>query len=126
MIPKREKQIEAKEQKERKEFIGTVDEILNQLKPLLSGRKANDNLRFINAVFWMLRTRAPWRDLPASHGEWKNTHRRFSQWRDKGIWEKLLTQLLGEHEMEWLIIDASYVKAHMHTSRAKGGNQGIG
>ncbi len=43
---------------------------------------------------------APWRDLPASYGGWKNTHRRFCRWRDKGIWEKLMEQLIGEHELE--------------------------
>ena len=43
------------------------------------------------AVFWILRTGAPWRDLPPDYGDWKNTHRRFCRWRDKGIGEKLLT-----------------------------------
>ena len=50
------------------------------------GRLAHDNRRFINAVFWILRTGAPWRDLPPSYGDWKNTHRRFCRWRDKGVW----------------------------------------
>jgi len=35
------------------------------------GRRAEDNRRFINAVFWILRTGTPWRDLPASYGGWK-------------------------------------------------------
>ena len=42
------------------------------------GRPAFDNRRFINAVFWILRTGAPWRDLPADLGDWKNTQRRFA------------------------------------------------
>ena len=41
------------------------------------GGIAKDNRQFINAVFWILRTGAPWRDLPAAYGDWKNTHRRF-------------------------------------------------
>ena len=50
------------------------DEFWQKLEPLLPGRKgswggkAQDNRRFINAVFWILRTGAPWRDLPASYG----------------------------------------------------------
>ena len=38
-----------------------------------TGRPAQDNRRFINAVFWILRTGAPWRDLPPDYGDWKNT-----------------------------------------------------
>ena len=37
-----------------------------------TGRLAQDNRRFINAVFWILRTGAPWRDLPPDYGDWKN------------------------------------------------------
>ncbi len=52
------------------------DEFWIKLEPLLPGRegswggRAQDNRRFINAVFWILRTGAPWRDLPASYGGW--------------------------------------------------------
>jgi transposase len=46
-----------------------------------SGRTAADNRRFLNAVFWIHRTGAPWRDLPPDYGDWKNTHRRFTRWR---------------------------------------------
>ena len=99
------------------------------LEPHLPGRegswggKARDNRQFINAVFWILRTGAPWRDLPPDYGDWKNTHRRFCRWRDKGIWEKLLEQLVVEPDFEWLMIDASHIKVHPHAAGAKGGNQ---
>ncbi len=39
------------------------------------GRKAHDNRTFINAVLWILRTGAPWRDMPPDYGDWENTHR---------------------------------------------------
>jgi transposase len=87
------------------------------------GREAKDNRLFINAVFWILRTGAPWRDLPPDYGDWKNTHRRFSRWRDKCIWEKLLEQIVNEPDFEWLMIDASHIKVHPHAAGAVGGNQ---
>lgn len=105
------------------------DHVWGLLEPWLPGREgswggvAHDNRRFINAVFWILRTGAPWRDLPPDYGDWKNTHRRFCRWRDKGIWERLLEQLVDEPDFEWLMIDASHVKVHPHAAGAKGGNQ---
>ena len=108
------------------------DKLWFQLEPLLLGRqgswggRAKDNRTFINAVFWILRTGAPWRDLPPSYGDWKNTHRRFCRWRDKGVWENILETLINEPDFEWLMIDASFVKAHAHASGAVGGNQEIG
>ncbi len=90
------------------------------------GGKAKDNRGFINAVFWILRTGAPWRDLPADYGDWKNTHRRFCRWRDKGVWESLLEKLIDKPDFEWLMIDATHSKVHPQAAGAKGGNQEMG
>ena len=91
----------------------------------LVGRPANDNRLFINAVFWILRTGAPWRDLPPDYGDWKNTHRRFCRWRDRGVWEHLLEVVIVEPDFEWLMIDTSHCKVHPHAAGAVGGNQGM-
>ena len=90
------------------------------------GRAAQDNRRFINAVIWILRTGAPWRDLPPEYGDWKNTNRRFCRWRDKGIWKKLFNLFVQDPDFEWLMIDASYIKVHPHAAGAIGGNQDMG
>lgn len=90
------------------------------------GRPAYDNRTFINAVLWIFRTGAPWRDLPPDYGDWKNTHRRFCRWRDRGIWEKLLEQTIADSDFEWLMIDATHIKVHPHGTGAKGGNQDMG
>ena len=90
------------------------------------GGNAKDTRRFINSVFWILRTGAPWRDLPPSYGKWSNANRRFCRWRDKGVWEAIFEAVLGEDECSWLLIDASFVKAHKDAHGAAGGSQGIG
>ena len=101
------------------------------LEPHLPGRagawggKARDNRQFINAVLWILRTGAPWRDLPPDYGSWSNTHRRFIRWRDKGIWESLLTKIMQDTDFEWLMIDATHCKVHPHAAGAAGGNQAM-
>lgn len=59
------------------------DSIWEILKPLLLGQEgqwggiAEDNRRFINSVFWSLRTGAPWRDLPPACGKWNSGYQRF-------------------------------------------------
>ena len=54
------------------------------------GGNARDTRQFINGVFWILRSGAPWRDLLETYGNWKNVHRRFCRWRDREIWERIL------------------------------------
>ena len=98
------------------------------LEPMLPGQRgqwggiAEDNRRFINGVFWILRTGAPWRDLPPEYGSWNNVNRRFCRWRDKGVWERILEALIDDPDYEWLMIDASHIKVHPHASGAVGGS----
>lgn len=105
------------------------DRLWEKIEPYLPGgrgsvgRPANDNRLYINGVFWILRTGAPWRDLPEDYGHWKNIHRRFCRWRDKRVWEKLLEIVTEDIDYEWLMIDASHIKVHPHGAGAKGGNQ---
>lgn len=105
------------------------DELWGRLEPLLPGRQgiwggvAKNNRQFVNGVFWILRTGAPWRDLPPCYGDWKNTQRRFCRWRDKGVWESLLEKLFTKPDFEWLMIDGSHIKVHPDASGARGGNQ---
>ena len=105
------------------------NEIWALLEPHLPGQAgqwggiAKDNRRFINAVFWILRTGAPWRDLPPSYGNWNSVAKRFRRWVKESIWEKVLEALIDEPDYEWLMIDASHIKVHPHAAGAKGGNQ---
>ena len=85
------------------------DEAWALIEPHLPGQRgqwggiAKDNRLFINAVFWILRTGAPWRDLPPEYGKWGTVHQRFIRWRDKRIWERLLEKLIDEPDFEWLM-----------------------
>ena len=103
-----------------------TEDVWERLKPHLDGgegkrgRPAQDNRRFIDAVCWILCTGAPWRDLPPDYEDWKNTHRRFCRWRDRGEWAGLLEAVIDDPDFEWLMIDASYIKAHPHSAGARG------
>jgi transposase len=111
---------------QRHDISGHVGKFWSPCFPGAWGGNARNNRQFVNAVFWMLRTGAPWINLPPSYGDWKNTHRRFCRWRDKNVWEKILEALMNEPDYEWLMIDATHIKAHQHAAGARGGNQAIG
>ncbi len=86
-----------------------------------SGRHGDDNRRFIEAVLWINRTGAPWRDLPDEFGNWNSQFQRFRRWGVKGVWERIFNELRGCPDYEYLIIDATIVRAHQHAAGAKKG-----
>ncbi len=85
------------------------------------GRHGEDNRLFVDAVLWLARAGAPWRDLPAEFGNWNSVFQRFRRWAKKGVWQRIFTVLIEDPDFEYLIIDSTIVRAHQHAAGAKGG-----
>src|SRR5215468_4885905 len=97
---------------------------ISQYLPPERGRKARpaiDNRLMVNAVLWILRTGAPWRDLPEHYPAWKSVHSRFSRWSTQGIWRNVVLELSKDADMEGCFIDGSIVRAHQDAHGAKKG-----
>ena len=100
------------------------DDQWERIKDLLPGKPgdvgvtARDNRRFVEAVLYRYRTGIPWRDLPERFGDWKNTHKRFSRWANKGVWQRLFEHLTAEPDNEYAMIDSTIVRAHQHSAGA--------
>lgn len=86
------------------------------------GRAGADNRKFIEAVMWIGRTGAPWRDLPAEYGKWATVHKRFVRWAKAGVWQMIFNTFSTDPDNEWLMIDSTIVRAHQHAAGAKGGS----
>ena len=82
-----------------------TDEVWEGLRPhLVNGegkrsRPAHDTRRSIDAVCWILRTGAPWRDLSPDYGDWKTTHGRLCRWRDRGVWDRMLEAVMDHPDL---------------------------
>lgn len=85
------------------------------------GRSAADNRLFLEAVLWMARVGAPWRDLPTQFGHWNSTFRRFRRWAQKGVFERLFALLSDDPDFEYAMVDGTIVRVHQHAMGAKGG-----
>jgi transposase len=85
------------------------------------GSTGHDNRMFMEGVLWIVRTAAPWRDLPEVFGNWNSAFRRFSRWSAKGIWYRIFTAIADDPDFEYLILDSTIVRAHQHAAGAKKG-----
>ncbi len=71
------------------------------------------------AMLWILRTGAPWRDLPPAYGPWQSVYTRFSRWSRKGVLKQLFDKLAEEHDDEGYMVDGTIVRAHQDASGAQ-------
>ena len=72
-----------------------IEPLLPAQKPR-TGRPGKDHRTIINGILWILRTGAPWRDLPERYGPWPTVASRFYRWRDRGLWQQLVEVLREE------------------------------
>ncbi|WP_408606329.1 IS5 family transposase, partial [Aquidulcibacter paucihalophilus] len=89
-----------------------------------SGRPPKDHRLTLDAIFWIARTGAPWRDLDASFPKWTRVYRQFRRWTLAGVWDVILEALneSGEGQASVQMIDSTIVRAHQHSAGAKKGD----
>ena len=86
------------------------------IKPMLPNKprgvqRVNDR-HVLNGIFWVLRSGAPWRDLPETYGPYTTCYNRFVRWRQAGVWGKIMSALAGAHDAAVQMIDTSIVRVH--------------
>jgi transposase len=81
----------------------------------------------MDALVWILRTGAPWRDLPDWFGPWQTAYTRFRQWRDAGVLERIVATLqlrvadAGKIDWELWCVDGTSVRAARCAAGARKG-----
>ena len=61
--------------------------------PNRMGRPPRDRRTILDGILWILRTGAPWRDLPADFGPWQTVWDLFNRWNQDGALAKILNRL---------------------------------
>jgi transposase len=77
------------------------------------GRPPSDRRQIMDGILWILRTGAPWRDLPKVFGPWGTVWDLFDTWNADGTLNAILNRLRGEVEIdqELWCIDGTIVRA---------------
>ena len=90
------------------------------IKPMLPNKprgvpRVNDR-RVLNGIFWVLRSGAPWRDLPQEFGPYTTCYNRFVRWRRARVWSRIMDALAAPHDAAVQMIDTSIVRVHQHAA----------
>jgi transposase len=84
--------------------------------------RVNDR-RVLNGIFWVLRSGAPWRDLPETFGPYTTCYNRFVRWGRAGVWDQIMDALAATHDAAVQMIDTSVVRVHQHGACIAGNSE---
>jgi transposase len=98
--------------------------VIERLVPkAATGRRLAAPRTMVNGMFWVLRSGAPWRDLPERFGPWQTVYHHFNSWSRQGVFGRILEALQirldAEGQIDWDLwcVDGTMVRA----SRAAAG-----
>jgi transposase len=78
---------------------------------------------------WILRTGAPWPDLPERYGPVGTVSSGYYRWRQDGVWNRIFAELHAQAEadgtLDWTLhfVDSTVIRAHQHAAGAQKGTQ---
>jgi transposase len=94
----------------------------------VGGRPPKEDRPIVTAIWYVLRTGCPWRDVPVEFGPWSSVYTRWRRWCEDGLWARMLALLTRNATGELRHIDCSHIKLHQHGANPPGGQaaQAIG
>jgi transposase len=78
----------------------------------------------INGILWILRTGAPWEDVPLRYGKRSTASTRYDRWIEQGIWDRIYDAVKAQADargaLDWDVhhVDATVIRAHQHAAGA--------
>ena len=74
---------------------------MTTIRPMLPNKPRGvpqDDRRVLNGIFWVLRSGAPWRDVPNEFSSYTTCSNRFVRWRRAGVWARIMKALAAAHD----------------------------
>jgi transposase len=95
--------------------------------PKATGRKRRDPRQMLDAIFWILCSGAPWRDLPERYGPWQSAYHWYRIWTNDGTFDCILERLQvrlnaqGLLDLDTWFVDSTTIRASRAAAGAKKG-----
>lgn len=102
-----------------------TDQQWERISPLMPGGckgkrgPRSNNRRFMDAMLWMARSGARWRDLPERLGDYRTVKRRYYDWVERGVLDEIFKTLSVDIDLKWISVDATVIRAHQHAAGAR-------
>src|SRR3984957_9674286 len=96
---------------------GVVEQDTESKNPERGGRPPQDARAVLNGILWVLRTGAPWADLPRRYPPYQTCHDRFQKWEREGVLDRVLAALAedlrqrGKVDLSEAFIDGTHAGA---------------
>lgn len=81
------------------------------------GRPRRSSREIMDGILWVLRTGAPWKDIPDRYPPYQTCHRRFQEWNEAGVMDRILEALAtdlkerGKLDLTECFIDGTFAPA---------------
>jgi len=104
---------------------GLRDDQWERIKDFLPGREglvggtAASNRLFVEAVLYRYRAGIPWRNLPERSAPGRTPTGRLRRWCESGVFARIFKALAEDRDNEYMMIDATIVRAHQHSAGAR-------
>jgi len=85
------------------------------------GRPPKPARDVMNAIIWLARSGAPWRDLPERYGPWETIYTRYRDLLDRGIIVRIFADLNIDADIQDVSLDSTSVRVHQHAAGSKKG-----
>ena len=103
-----------------------TDAQFKRIEPFLTGkegdpgRTGDDNRQTLEAIFFVLRTGIPWRDLQKyGFGKWNTIYVRFRRWQKAGVFKRIMLALGKAFDLGVVAVDGTISKVHQHATGAR-------
>src|SRR5687768_5543731 len=97
------------------------------IEPLLPNKPRGvprvDDRRVLNGIFCVLRSGAPWRELPERYGPRTTCYNRFVRWSKECVWHRPMDAITAADDGDIQMADSTSVRVHQQAAAAKKGVQ---